>query len=643
MGILDVHAEELQQAGRDTAFIPPKTQPTAKFSAWSGLATASVGAVRGLAKGGAEGSAESIGFMAEIAGAFGQALAATGTDSAGGMFSLQSDTERKQSEAAAAKVREQGLDFSNEAGDLFRNVGRDYRPDPKTSSEAERIVHGFGRFASKAVGYSLAGGPVVGAGLTGADEALTAADDLRVQGVDLATRSKVGAVVGVTSAAGVALPVAGKTLAQTVGLVAAGGPLSFAGQQAATRYILDNAGYSQLASQYDPFDPVGLAVSTLVPAGFGAWGLRGARRRAAETKPAVGETKAPEAVTEPAPRETPEPLRVTDDHVAAARVSLAREIVDGWNLGRPEDARAAAAHLEAFARAQDQLATGQRVEVADLIPAERITVTRAIDQMVVGLQSAREDIVAAAANLAEPGAVRVMREELASLEAARPDTSEAAIREAAKQIQAADGVSYKKALSQAKKLIDEQATDFEARISRVQAAIDRNAEAQQAVQELQQLDRQIETLKQERQQLDAPSGADSTPAAAARQLVDDVARGIEDLTGLPARDVAPVLARDLGVEEAPAGTPNAALPAASGTEPAREPGASGTQADPAALDARIAQVEQQLPDLQVMLDGMDKPMPMREFLAKVKAEAAEEAADGPLYQVAANCFLLNGA
>ncbi|MFX6949717.1 hypothetical protein ABTH81_21820, partial [Acinetobacter baumannii] len=55
-------------------------------------------------------------------------------------------------------------------------------------------------------------------------------------------------------------------------------------QQAATRSILQNAGYDKIAEQYDPFDPVGLAVATLIPAGFGAYasrGLRGARPVAA--------------------------------------------------------------------------------------------------------------------------------------------------------------------------------------------------------------------------------------------------------------------------------------------------------------------------------------------------------------------------
>ena len=59
--------------------------------------------------------------------------------------------------------------------------------------------------------------------------------------------------------------------------------------------------------------------------------------------------------------------------------------------------------------------------------------------------------------------------------------------------------------------------------------------------------------------------------------------------------------------------------------------------------AQVAAVRAQFPDLQVMVDGMDKPMPMAEFLAAAKAEADDLAADAPLMQVAAECALLNGA
>lgn len=65
------------------------------------------------------------------------------------------------------------------------------------------------------------------------------------------------------------------------------------------------------------------------------------------------------------------------------------------------------------------------------------------------------------------------------------------------------------------------------------------------------------------------------------------------------------------------------------------------EADPQARD-RMAAIAAQFPDLQVMVDGMEKPMPMAEFLAAAKAEADDLAADAPLMQVAAECALVNG-
>ncbi|MFX6950008.1 hypothetical protein ABTH81_23305, partial [Acinetobacter baumannii] len=77
---------------------------------------------------------------------------------------------------------------------------------------------------AKAIGYSLAATPIPGAVLTGTDEAFVEAEKLKAEGVDFHTRTKAAAVAGGAAAAATALPVAGRTVAQTVGLVAAGGP-----------------------------------------------------------------------------------------------------------------------------------------------------------------------------------------------------------------------------------------------------------------------------------------------------------------------------------------------------------------------------------------------------------------------------------
>lgn len=614
----------------------PKTVPS-QFSAWK-LTTA---APRGVAAG----AAQSGGFMSDIVGAFGQALDATGTAGAGGMFAGQTATEAQSSDQAAQQIRSSGLEFSSEAGDLFRGVARGYSPDPATAHASERLVFDFARVASKAVGYTIAGGPVVGPALTAGDEGMAVADDLKQQGVDLATRTKVGAVIGAVTGLGVGLPMAGKTLAQTAGLVAAGGPLSFMGQQAAVREILAGADYSKLAEQYDPFDPVGLAVSTLIPVGFGAWGLRSARALAAAQAAEdfrTGPVPSAETPTAAAAREGTG--RASEEQVDAARTMLAVEQRQASSPFRPDDWRAYDVHEAALARAIDQIATGQAVRVNDAMVSPELAAARQQLDAIDTLQAEREALLPQAANLAEPGTIREVRAELRLMEQQRPDTSEAAVRELAKSIQQQGG-SYKAALAEAKKQTSAALQDFEARQQRLQQTIETNAQGQRATQQLGELDQRITELEQQ-------LGPEAKLARFERTLTRDLralaaesaparpTQGPTDATAAPARPAA----------EAPAAKPQAADAPGAGraAEPAAQPGQGvGDAAAPGRLvddgaATRVAQIEAEMPDLMVMLDGMDKPARLSDVLAAVKAEADELKLDGDLMRAAAECALLNG-
>ena len=346
--------DDLYQADTDAAISdlvrrPPAPRPqSTKFSAW-GLLTA---APRGIGAG----SNETAGGVADVLGAFGQVMGAT--DARSSMFSAQTEEQRKQEESARRKMLDKGLDF--DAGDNFRSVAREWMPDPTTAHVAEQTVFQLARFGTKAVTAVATAGPVAGPALVGLDESLTTADDLKRQGVDAETRMQVGAVAGVAGALGVALPVAGKTAVQTAALVATGGPGAFIAQQAATRQILQDADYSQIAQQYDPLDPVGLAVSTLVPAGFGLWAMRGMRKgpaKAGEPSPA-GEAPPDVAPVQDSVQTEPARPRPTPEQVDAARVEMLTQHMESSGLYRPEDARAAAMHVEAFARAMDDLGAG---------------------------------------------------------------------------------------------------------------------------------------------------------------------------------------------------------------------------------------------------------------------------------------------
>ena len=322
----DVFQADTDRALDDLATRPPeRPKPVAKWNGWSAP-------LRGLAAGAAEVGA----FAADAAKGYGQIMSAGGTEKAGGMFSLQSDAEKRESELQRFKLDTQGVDTTSEAGTALRDVARDYRPDPATAGLAERLTFDLTRFLGKAFGYTVAGAGVPGAVALGSDEAMVVADDLARSGVDPATRMQAGAVAGVAAAAGVVLPVAAPgSILKTAGLWALGGPGAFVAQQAATREILAQADYGDLAAQYDPLDPVGLAVSSLVPAGFAAWAVRGALRKpggAAPVKPGAEPPPAP-------PSLTPEQV----DAVMTHNLTLARDVHENTPPPVPDSLPARAA------------------------------------------------------------------------------------------------------------------------------------------------------------------------------------------------------------------------------------------------------------------------------------------------------------
>lgn len=233
-----------------------------KFSAWSVVP-------RGIVAAGAEISAN----LNDIAGAYGKSVAAYGAPSASPLG--QSDAERSQSDQVRKQIEGGDPLFRDASSATAYGFASDLRPDPVTAGAAENVVFGLTKGLTKAIGAAVALGPLGGGAIFGTSEGMTTAEDLAAQGVDQATRMKVGATTGITSAIALSIPVAGKTIAQTVGLALAGGPAYFFAQQEASRKILEHANYGEIAQQYDPLDPVGLTVATLLPAGFGAFAMRG--------------------------------------------------------------------------------------------------------------------------------------------------------------------------------------------------------------------------------------------------------------------------------------------------------------------------------------------------------------------------------
>ncbi len=748
--------DEMFQEGTDKVLddrvARPLPAPTVRPSFGSNAWNTTTAVVRGPAAG----VNESGGFLADILGAYGSVQAGYGAQTDPTLLFDSKAAEARRAEGAGARAQVQsGEAFSSETGDTLRAGARYYMPDPATAGAAENLIFGLGRFMTKAVGYSVAAGPIAGAGLTGLDEAYTEADRLKAQGVDFGTRAKVGAVAGAVAGVSVALPIAGKTVAGTVGLVTAGGPGGFIAQQATSRAILQHAGYDKLAEQYDPFDPVGLAVSTLVPAAFGAYAMRGARATPAPAPgPAVrqladmagnerlamkhddarldaytvtaaqregippeallaiknagersnptavspagakgvmqfmpdtwaqygkgdprdpvasidagaafmkdlikqyggdvraatahynGGGKAGKAVLEgraPPAAETARYIERTDAYraehqgteagkaaaadpeaVAAARVQLVRDTVESWNLKNPADAAAAQEHLSAVLRASDQMGAGQGVDVK--IDLDTLGQARMLDDMAVRLESARAAALPDAGNVAEPGAVKAMREQIASLEQSRPAMTDEALREAAKVIQADKGVGYKAALAAATKQAGTQMDGIAAQIAHLERQLDTHRSAAQAGEQVARLDDSIAQVRAERAAVDAP-----TPKAGALAVKQAVA----DLPAKAAKTEAAPAAPSPKAQDAPPG------PAEVAPAPKQEAGANPMAAS---VDAQGAEIARLSPDMMVQLEGMEKPMRLADALEAVKAEAARDTQDAPLLKVAAECFLRN--
>lgn len=749
--------DDLYQAGTDKVLDDRVARPLAERPPATSFAASTWGVLKAPFTGTAAGATEAAGFWSDTLGAFGTMQAAYGAQSDPSLLFDPVAAEQRRAEGAPARERIQsGEAFSSETGTQLRATAASFAPNPETASTAEQLLFGLTRFATKAVGYSLAAGPVPGAVIAGADEGTAEAERLKMQGVDIKTRTAAGAVMGAATGAAVALPIAGTTVLRTAGLVAVGGPGGFIAQQAASKAILQNADYDQVANQYNPFDPVGLAVSTLIPAGFGAYVARGIRARgpapaggpaprdlgsmAGNEKLAlkyddprldayavtaaqregippeallaiknVGEKSGPQAVSPkgakgvmqfmddtwaaygkgdprdpvasidagarfmkdlikqydgnvraaiahynggnkagkavmegrtPPAAETSRYLERTDnylaeragteagrlaaadpDAVAAARVQQVRETVESWNLRDPADTVAAQEHLNAVLRAQDQIATGQRVDIGDTIPLDTLGQARMLDDFTARLESTRAGLLPDAAGLAPAGDIGTLRAEITQLEQSRPGTTDADLRAAAKEIQAAEGVSYKQALSTATKQTDTKLADIGAQIERLQRQVETHRTAAETQKTIAQLDSQIARVRSDRAAVDAPT---PKPGALA------VRQAVAELPGAKPAEVA---------ESAPV----AQKPSPAVVDPAAgEPG-TAPAANPAAghADAQAAEIAALSPDMMVQLEGMATPMRVADALEAVKAEAARESADAPLLQVAANCFLRN--
>ncbi|MES1979724.1 MAG: hypothetical protein V4451_16920 [Pseudomonadota bacterium] len=256
---------------------------------------------------------------------------------------------------------------------------KDTTPDANSTGAASMVLHDVGKFMTKAIGYGIAGGAPAAIGGMALDEGYNESARRLDAGVDPVTAAKLGVIKGVASGAAVAMPLAGKTIAGTVGLSVAGGPASYITESVISREVLKNADYEKLAAEIDPLDPFALSVSLLGPLGIGmaAHGVRAVRARGANE---TGTPAAPLAAAEakagdpipPAPEPTPptpETGRTSSaEAVDAAHTSILKDQKEAAALTKRGDLQHADAHDRAMDTAADQLARGQKVNVAEIAP-----------------------------------------------------------------------------------------------------------------------------------------------------------------------------------------------------------------------------------------------------------------------------------
>lgn len=660
MSLLDAYADTAGEA-YDRELRNPRPDPGASFTGVGLLAMLPSAALQATAS-----------FQDLVAGAEEQSLAA--------------DEERQRYYAQQGRTdmllppdqmqrRKEVVQQLQESARATRRRASEFAPDPLTTHTADQVINNIGGGLGKAVGSVAVAGPTGGALLFGLEGGNTTYQDLIEQGVDPATAAKVGAVTGVANAAGVRVPVgaAGATLAtrtaKTVGLVAAAGPGAFMAQEALTRNILQQAGEKDQASLHNPFDPLGLTISLVLPGVFGGFHVRGETVRAGKVEagalplgqlrpeelrnlkyndprldayaaqaaeahgvpPALllavknaGEKSGPTAVSgkgaqgvmqfmagtakEMGLADRTDPVASIDagarylkklydaygswdaavahyngggvqaalvrsggaptaketigylarvrqymaDHTAgeaakdpaavdAARVAALNDVV-GRSLPDTPDAvaqvqRAADAVAESGGRMAERSVPEVHVVDPDGTPVDVVPGTRFTADEIArtdALHAERADLLPTAGDLAERGAIRQAREELKATQDAMPDTGDTATRQRAKDIQEQEGVSYKAALSKAKKQLADEAQDVQARIDRLTQAIETNAKAQQAVQRVGEIDKELAALQKQGDQRNVRMRApDRTaePAAAA-----DVARFETADNALPAHD-----------------------------------------------------------------------------------------------------------
>lgn len=313
----------------------------------------------------------------------------------------------------------------------------------------------------------------------------------------------------------------------------------------------------------------------------------------------------------------------TSDQVDAALGAQGQRMVDDASPYAHDYVFGATSHQDNINDAVQQMSAGGFPNIS-LDPDGADTFQAAtLDDMIGSLENTRDSTVSTASGLQEPGTVSQARSDLDTLLANAPDDSAPTVKQLTRQLQS-QGMKFREAQAQVRKQIADAQTDHDAQIARLRGIIADNAEAQRATQAVPDIDRQLDTLRAQRDALNVPPSRRTPISNFVRSLgADDAPR-----PKAPERERAPI-----EPVEAPEAT-------------AVEPSANSSSNPASAVDGHLRTLAQDDSNV-IVAPHPDKPdqtmdVPVSTAMQVIDDEYKADLSRGDWLTAAANCFIGRG-
>ncbi|MCE1001827.1 hypothetical protein [Pseudomonas sp. NMI1173_11] len=415
----------------------------------------------GLKRGGIEAASTLGAGLVDLAGTEVVSTLATGL---GAGYTPGFDAEQHADDAAkGAEI------LGEEIGRSTAESVKDLRPDPIEVGMAGQVIGELAAILPRTVAGAVVAGPAGAATAAGAPAGYSRTQTAISEGVDPETATKLGAVEGVTMGIGAVLPAArfvGPVLGDAAIAVGANVGLGIA-HRGASAEILRANGYHAQAAQYEMLNKTALATDLVM--GLAFFGLSRATYR-----------------------------RPTPDQVDAALTDRNSQHADiDTAPGLAVDAQSAVAHQDALAAAIASINRGEPVVLPDSIhsaeffrgseapapkaPTREEAIASARQELEPVVRQELEPVVRQELEQEAAGVlpnVADIRTELAGLQR-NLDGLDATYRDRAKQFQA-DGLSRKRAETQARQAIDAERQQLTDRVTALEDSLNGNRAGEMA-------------------------------------------------------------------------------------------------------------------------------------------------------------------